>query len=183
MSDIYRPVATIMYQLGLRVSEALGLTWADIDFEGGELHVRQQLAPDGTLVPLKTARARRTLPLTADVRRELLAIRNRAAKRTLVKFDRAGRLFPNGERNNCRRAVARAADAARLNSGDGKPVGCHDLRHSFAFHCLVTLGLPVTQVSAYMGHANTNITLGSYGGLTDTGLATANDALVASFGG
>ena len=87
-------------------------------------------------------------------------------------MDRAGLIFPAGNRHNAPPAVARAADLAGLNDvADVKPVGCHDLRHSFAFHCLVTLGMPVTQVSPMMGHAQVTVTLNTYGGLTDDGLA------------
>ena len=61
---------------------------------------------------------------------------------------------------------------AGLNEDAGvKPVGRHDLRHSFAYHCLVTLGLAVTQVSPMLGHSNVTTTLDVYGGLTDSGVA------------
>jgi integrase len=40
----YRPaIATALYS-GLRLSELLGLTWADVDFDAGLLHVRHQLS-------------------------------------------------------------------------------------------------------------------------------------------
>ncbi len=51
---------------GLRLGEALGLKWEDVDLETGELRVRQQLQRDGkrlVLAELKTAKSRRTLAL------------------------------------------------------------------------------------------------------------------------
>lgn len=53
--------------LGLRVGEVCGLAWRDLDWERGELHIRQQVirAADGqiTVARLKTPAAVRTLPL------------------------------------------------------------------------------------------------------------------------
>src|SRR5215213_7783753 len=57
MGDTFRPVAAVCTFAALRVSEALGLRWADVDFNAVTLTVRAQLAPDGTLAPVKTAAA------------------------------------------------------------------------------------------------------------------------------
>ena len=48
---------------GLRVSEACGAVWGDLDFELGELRVEAQLGPDGKRAPLKTSNSQRTLEL------------------------------------------------------------------------------------------------------------------------
>lgn len=182
MSPAYKPVASLMYYLGLRVSEALGLTWADIDLAAGTVTVSQQRGPDGKLAPLKTKAGHRTLSMSTVVREQLLAAKARVDALQVARIDRAGLIFPAGNRHNARRAVARAAYLAGLNTPDVKPVGCHDLRHSFAYHGLTTMGLPVTKVSAMLGHANPQVTLTTYAGLADDGLADASDALAASFG-
>jgi integrase len=67
-TDGYRPVLTVLAYSGLRVSEVLGLTWADVDFVEGELRVRRQLLParqdrPARLVPLKTKASERDVPL------------------------------------------------------------------------------------------------------------------------
>jgi integrase len=52
--------------IGLRRGEALGLAWSDLDLDVGVLRVRQALyRADGRLqlLPPKTARSRRTVPL------------------------------------------------------------------------------------------------------------------------
>ena len=54
---------------GLRRGELLGLKWSDIDLEKGDLRVQRQIGRiDGKIIemPLKTKKAYRTLPLSAD---------------------------------------------------------------------------------------------------------------------
>jgi integrase len=63
--------------------------------------------------------------------------------------------------------LKKAADAAGLN-GDGQPaLRFHDLRHTFASHLIVDLGLDVAQVSRILGHASISITLDVYTHLFD----------------
>jgi integrase len=43
----YRPILATAVCSGLRLMEVLGLTWADVDFDAGQLHVRKALGRDG----------------------------------------------------------------------------------------------------------------------------------------
>jgi integrase len=52
----YGPAVTVLAYTGLRVSEVLGLRWADVDFVEGEMRVRSQLLP---------SRRRRVRPSTS----------------------------------------------------------------------------------------------------------------------
>jgi integrase len=63
--------------------------------------------------------------------------------------------------------LRKAADDAGLNGGDRPPLRFHDLRHTFASHLIVDLGLDVAQVSRILGHASTTITLDVYTHLFD----------------
>ena len=59
---------------GLRLGEATGLRWDDVDLETGEIRIRQQLQKVGkslVLQPLKTAKSRRTLVLQTSALRHL----------------------------------------------------------------------------------------------------------------
>ncbi len=49
MGDTFRPVASVCAYGGLRVSEALGLKWGDVDFDAKTINVRRQLDDDLTL--------------------------------------------------------------------------------------------------------------------------------------
>jgi integrase len=59
----------------VRLSELLGLTWADIDFGRAELCVRRQMGRGGKRRSLKTAAARRHVILMAQLGSELRQLR------------------------------------------------------------------------------------------------------------
>ena len=132
----HRCVVTLLAYTGLRLSEALGLRWCDIDLVESELHVRGQLQPSRRDRPakwvelLKSAASARTVPLFPAVSLALvdqLAFEQAAGRggdNDFVLCSRTGR--PLTHRNVAQRAVGGAASRAGL----GK-VTPHDLRRSF----------------------------------------------------
>ena len=69
----------------LRISEALGLRWRDLDFNAGTITVAGQLGTKGErLTTTKTPASASTLPMLPALRRELLAHRSRQASRNLA---------------------------------------------------------------------------------------------------
>ena len=54
MPDRYRLAISVGLFAGLRLSEILGLVWADVDFAGSQLCVRFQMGRDGERRRLKT---------------------------------------------------------------------------------------------------------------------------------
>lgn len=165
-------VSTVLYT-GMRISEMLGLVWDDIDFAAGLVRVRAQLSrahrgePARRVAP-KTAASIRDIPLVAQLA-ELLAHHKRKGRfadgRDWVFATARG--TPYGHRNVSRRGLRRAAQIAGLNRGDWPPLRFHDLRHAFASHLIVDLGLDVAQVSRILGHARVTITLDVYTHLFD----------------
>ena len=123
-SDFWRPAVTLVAYTGLRLSEALGLRWAEVDLVDGELHVRRQLQrqrgerpttivdrldcaselPDGADLPAVEAELVRLLE------RELEAGRGRPGD--LVFCTRTGQ--PQQPRNLAQRGVGKAAKDAGL---------------------------------------------------------------------
>jgi integrase len=78
----YRPLLASAAYTGVRLSELLGLSWADIDFAAGLIHVRCQLSRakadrPAERVPPKTAAAVREIPLAPQL--ALLLARHRQA--------------------------------------------------------------------------------------------------------
>jgi integrase len=71
----WRLLFELLAKTGLRISEALGLEWADVEFGSApRLHVRRHYYR-GDLRQLKTHAGRRDLPLSPGLARALLAAR------------------------------------------------------------------------------------------------------------
>jgi integrase len=164
-------VATALYT-GMRLSELLGMVWDDIDFGRACIHVRAQLSMAHTGSPArrvapKTEAAHRQIPLTpqlAGLLRERRLAAACSAGGAWVFSTRKG--TPFSQRNIQRSALHLAADAAGLRV-NGAWLRFHDLRHTFASHLIIDLGLDVVQVSRLMGHASPSTTLNIYAHMFD----------------
>jgi integrase-like protein len=141
---------------------------AGVDFAAGVIHVRAQLsrahrgAPAKRVAP-KTPASVRDIPLVAQLARLLSAHghQSRFARGEDWVFATA-RGTPYGHRNVSRRALGRAAQLAGLNDDGWPPLRFHDLRHTFASHLIIDLGLDPAQVSRILGHPRVTITLDIY---------------------
>ena len=165
-------VTTALYS-GLRISELLGLIWEDVDFAAGLIRVRAQLSrahrdePARRVAP-KTPASVREVPLVEQLACQLAGHKQASHFATPDDWVFAtSRGTPYGQRNVARRVLTRAADAAQLNGDGWPPLRFHDLRHTFASHLVVDLGLDVAQVSRILGHARITITLDVYTHLFD----------------
>jgi integrase len=169
----HRLLVTTVLNSGLRISEALGLIWGDIDFAAGVIHVRKQLSvPSGgeraRRVPLKTKASQRDIPLVEQLARLLAAqrdARRRARNKDWVFMTRAG--SAHAQRNVTRRGLRRAARLCGIDDDGWPPLRFHDLRHTFASHLIIDMNLDVAQVSRILGHAHISTTLDIYTHLFD----------------
>lgn len=160
-------VITALYT-GMRISKLLGLTWQDIDLDEGVIHVRAQLSRARRGIPsrrvaTKTKAAVREIPLSPQLAAVLsghCVAQSKASGEAWVFPSQAG--TPFGHRNAQRRVLKRAATCAWLEDGGWPPLRFHDLRHTFASHLIIDLGLDVAQVSHILGHASVSITLDVY---------------------
>ena len=146
---------------GLRISEALALTWDDVDLSAGLIHVRKG----------KTKAASRAVVLI-DALCGLL----RAWK--LKQDPGAGLVFPFPYRT-VHGALRRAEDAAGLPH-----YRIHELRHTFA-SILIAQKLDLNFIAGQLGHSTPNITLETYAHLFDATAQTdaARDRLQEAYGG
>jgi integrase len=158
----------LLMLLGLRRSELLGLRWSDVDLERGVLQVRQGLhyvAGDLVLLPPKTRRSRRSLPLPglcADALRAHRAAMVCEREASLVDWPDNGLVFVTTvgtpvDPNNFSRSFARWCGAAGLPA-----VRLHDLRHT-CVSMLLYLGVPPRVVMEIVGHAALEMTMNVYG--------------------
>jgi integrase len=164
LAALYRLALT----LGMRQGEILGLRWQDVDIDGRRLRVRQTLQRIGKQIVIKepkTERSRRTLALTPSLVAALLAHKDRQEferKRAGSLWLESGLVFttsvgtPLGARN-LTREYKRHLKAASLP----KEFRFYDMRHAAA-SLLIADGLPITAVSAMLGHALTSTTLNNY---------------------
>jgi integrase len=126
---------------GLRLGEALRLTWQDIDFKSGYLTVQHG----------KTPKARRAVLLPSALLGQLRAVRG-----TGLVFHRDGK--PLDPRARTIRDHHFYPLIARL----GLPrVRLHDLRHLHGSY-LVAQGVDVASVAERLGHASKAFTLNTY---------------------
>ena len=174
MSETFRPVAATCAYAGLRVSEALGLGWRDVDLNAETISVAGQLGAAGDrLTTTKTSASAATVPMLPALRPELVAHRARQAgvNFALVRADALIFITVRGKpqsRRNALRAVHIAGDNAKLNGEGLEPVGLHDLRHSLVAIAF-ELGLSAPEVAVLARHANPSVTLAIYAGLAGNG--------------
>jgi integrase len=154
--------------LGLRRSEVLGLRWDDVDLEGGHLSIRRGLQRiDGKLLvlPPKTARSRRTVPLPAVVTAKLREHRDRQeAERAALgdKWPNQGYVFTTSigtavDPDNCSKLVRAALKQAGVRN-----VRLHDFRHG-CVSVLLGLGVPPRTAMDIVGHSTIEMTMNVYG--------------------
>lgn len=153
----------VAFGCGLRIGELFGLTWNDIDFVTGRLHVQRQAIDQGgrvSVTPPKTAHSVRFVDMPGNVikaLREHQAIQLRAgfASNDWWVFPTlSGGLYSRSNFYNDEWKV-------RLVRCGIPHRGIHHTRHTFATLAL-TAGVPVAVVAKALGHASPAITLQTY---------------------
>lgn len=158
-TDGYRLLFETLVFTGLRIGELLGLTWADVDFARGTIHVHRQLSRHRTFAPLKTKAGIRHVGAPAALLVQLRAHRLGSAYKTaddLVFCTSSGRgrdyrLVGNIFREAVKQSGVRTS--GRLST--------HSLRHGFA-SALIGSNINPQFVSRQLGHANPGVTLEVY---------------------
>lgn len=169
------PVLVLLAGVGLRLSEARGVRWSDLDLRSGFVSIERQLLRS-TFGPPKTESSRRRCELPTAVTTYLSVWRERQPPvlpqwSGLVCTNGAGGPVPQAKVRTELRAAMAAAGVNRDRFGP------HTLRHTFATQ-LLRVGTPLNVVSAHLGHADTAITLRTYQHLVplDLGLVAASAA-------
>ncbi len=183
---------------GLRLGEATGLKWDDVDLSTGVVSVRQQLQRVGkrlVLQPLKTERSRRTLALPAVCIDALKVHRTKQLEERLkagARWVDSGLVFTTfrtykvgkGEQfqvgaplqpRNVLRTLYDILAAAKLPR-----VRFHDLRRSAA-SLLIAEGVQLAEVSMLLGHSELRITSDLYSHLQQQTAARAAQRMDAIF--
>jgi integrase len=174
----HRAMFAVAAYAGLRISEVLGLTWEDIDFDEGTIHVHKQLS-----VPNRYDRA-------PAHRVDLKSDSDEGSDRRVFLHDDLARLLREHRGDRIRRRdeyvfvtstgtpfsqrnVGRAFDAAvaaavdddarpliEWSSRDDKPT-FHSLRHTFA-SAVIAGGADQGHVARLLGHTDPSFTYKTY---------------------
>lgn len=159
----------VLVTTGLRLGEALGLKWDDIDFEMGKLSVRRSLQREKgvgfVLVEPKTAKSRRTVYLAPGTvaamkeHREHQKEERRIAgdiwqeKWDLVFKSEVGKPMQDGQVSWRFHKALKEAGLPRIR--------IHDLRHTAATQ-LLERGVHPKVVQEMLGHSTITLTLDTY---------------------
>lgn len=181
----YRPLAELLVSTGLRISEALGLRWDDIDFARQRITVYR--SRKGTGVGSTKGDKFRGVDAGPDLLERLRNLRAVAGERvsareladrpvfmTPVRAGRhqKGRWASSGEQVIDRNTVSRDWHKAALADAGLRDMPLHALRHSAAAAWLVT-GQPLVYVQRQLGHGSVTTTEKFYGHLEETFLRDA----------
>lgn len=184
----FRPIGYVLAFQALRVSEALGLRWCDIDFNTHTLRVCGQLLDHRRIDRTKTPASTATIALLPAVARALRDWRARQAERDLNLIRPDALVFStwNGQpqsRRNVHRAIRTAATNAGLHDDSTLPHVCpHDLRGSAGSNALPLLNGDLSRVSKHLRHANPNITARLYLDILEGDNQIGTDLARAGFG-
>lgn len=141
-----RAALEVFYSSGLRVSELVGLDWADIDFQLGILRVvgkgsKERIVPVGEVA----LQALRDYTLEQQKKWQI------ACKgETPVFLNNRGRRITT-------RSMARIVEKHLKQAGLAVKMGPHGLRHSFATH-LLNSGADLRSIQELLGHASLSTT-------------------------
>lgn len=135
----HRTAICLIYSAGLRVSEAINLRLADIDYDRGMIRIAQSKGRKDRHVPLSER-------LCAYLEEYLAEY---TPKVWLFEGQKGGRYSI--------RSIQQIFHRACRSAGIRKPATVHTLRHSFATHLLEN-GTDLRIIQELLGHASTRTT-------------------------
>lgn len=157
----HRLLVELLAQTGVRISEALALTRADIDFGHRRLRIDKRLA-NGELDAPKTRYGVRQVPLSPGLARQLWTRLAKADDDALVFTSPTGAPL---DRSKLYAMVRRAGERAGIEW----TVGLHTFRHSCA-SIMFRRGVPKEAIRRLLGHHSWDFTAGTYLHLDDDDL-------------
>lgn len=185
------PLLSFLLSTGLRIGEATGLRWCDVDMENNEIDINHTLVyyDHGNnhcayeINSTKTEASTRVIPMLTMARQALLKEReNQMASGTRCKasiggytdfifLNRFGYTMNNASINKVIRRIVRDYNDAQFLMADDPDCksemiivpmfSCHILRHTFATR-MIEAGVNVKVVQEILGHTDVTTTLNIY---------------------
>lgn len=158
----------LLVTTGMRIGEATGLNWTDLDLEAGTLQIRhavKRVKGEGLVIgDVKTAHSRRRIVLAAGTVDALRVHQQRQAFARKIAGDSwsdRGLVFCTGTGGPLDVGyVAHAKDRA-LTAAGLPHVRTHDLRHTAATY-LLSQGVHPKVVQDLLGHSSITLTMNTY---------------------
>lgn len=184
------PIFAIMIGSGMRVGEAVGLRWCDVDLDEGMIDVNHTLvyynhAENGCYCNIhspKTANSVRKIPMLNFVKEAFLEERRYQQENGIrctatvdgytdfIFVNRFGNPQHQGTLNKALRRITRDCNDEVLLAGKRNPVllppfSCHILRHTFTTR-MCEAGVNVKVIQDALGHSDVSTTLNIYADVT-----------------
>jgi integrase len=155
----------VLAMTGMRIGEAIGLTWADIDHGVAQIQRSVSWDADGhiTLAETKTARSRRSVHLP-DVAVQALAAHRRLQvemRRSADEWENPNLIFTNLRGGLLQESSAQGVWVPMLDRLELPRLRIHDLRHTAAT-LLLQKGVHPKVVQEMLGHSSITVTLDRY---------------------
>ena len=173
----YYRCVMVMLLLGLRRAEAIGLSWDDVDFKRGTVHVRMQLQHNKItkVVERITPKSRKSRVVympdaVVEILQEQKAIQDaekKEAKKNKKPWENEWNLvFTHADGHHLPSATVYTNFKRRAAAVGIPETKLHDLRHQFATSALGE-GADLSSVSKSMGHTKASFTLEKYANATN----------------
>ncbi len=164
---VYRnaPIIILLMYTGLRIGEALALTWDDIDFKENLIDINKStvyIPVDGKHESIvqnsgKTDSSMRVLPMASKAREALIELKAMSDDSKLVISTVNGKLPTRASLGKSLTRMSR--NAGIIGKDEYRSV--HTLRHTFAT-MLFENGCSIKIVSELLGHCDTRVTENTY---------------------
>ena len=184
-----KPVEYTFYHLlaftGLRIGEAIGLMWSDVDFENKRLNISRtavMIGKEQTVQDPKTKRSKRVITLD----NETLNVLKLWKRQQIKEYFQAGKAYQHDSNyiftNNKGKWFLTATMKVKLSSffckhNELKKITPHGFRHTHA-SLLFEAGITAKIISDRLGHNNVQTTLDMYTHINDNQRVEVVDQLM-----
>ncbi len=186
LKDPHRTLVFLVAVTGLRISEALGLKWGDLDYERQMIHLRRVWVGNDLIPHMKTDGSSAPVPLG-----ELLADELRYWQRETLYAKPDDWIFPSFKLKGKSPMSASMMTASKIRPAaikvgvllkEGQRFGFHNFRHSLATF-LVNRGTDVKTIQGLLRHAKVTTTLDLYSQSIDASKLTAQKEMALAITG
>jgi integrase len=183
LGEPFRSLVFLVAVTGLRISEALGLKWSDLDYDRQMIHLRRVWVGNELVLRMKTDGSAAPVPLG-----ELLADALQSWHRNTLYANPEDWVFPSTKMKGktplsastmAKDKIRPAAIKVGIRLERGQRFGFHNFRHSLATF-LINTGKDVKTIQGLLRHAKSSTTLDLYSQAIDASkLAAQRDIALA----